>query len=61
MSKYKVAISGWAVVEVEANSQEEAESFDLVQETQLGGELYDLEIHETVPADKEFAMHTDLN
>lgn len=58
---YKVAISGWAVVEVQADNQEAAQDFELVQQTKLGGELYGLEIHEAVLIDQAFKMHTDLN
>lgn len=57
--KYKIACSGWMVVEVEADT--EAEATDKVYEDESLGELYNLEIEEVVPADKAFEYHTDLN
>lgn len=57
---YKVGVSGWAVIEVEASSSEEAER--LVQEERPGvaGELYDLEVHETVLDGEPFQIYTSL-
>jgi hypothetical protein len=51
---YKVAVSGWAVVEVEANNADEA--IKLVEDNTPGvaGELYDLEVHEAVVAEDTF-------
>lgn len=61
MAEYKVAVSGWAVVRVEANSPEEAENKVSELTPDIAGELYDLEVHEAVPNDDGFKMHTDLN
>jgi hypothetical protein len=60
MAKFKVAISGWAVVEVEAATAEEAENKVADEAPDMAGELYNLEVHEAVPADEAFKMHTDL-
>ena len=58
---YKVAASGYVVVEVEAES--EAQAFEKVRDETPGvtGELYSLEVHEVVPATEPFKRHTDLS
>ena len=59
--KYKVAVSGWAVVEVIANSPSEAMQIVAEEHSGISGELYDLEVHGAVASDDDFVMHTDLN
>lgn len=56
--KYKLATSGYMVVEIEANSPKEAEE-KLFSEDR--NELYSQEVHEVVKADEDFKQHTDLN
>lgn len=56
--KYKIAISGWDVVEVEADSPEDAE-FKFFDEGLNA--LYNTEIEEIAEADKGFKDYTDLN
>lgn len=58
MSKYKLATSGYLVVEVEADSPDEAA--DKLFEDGLN-ELYNQEIHEIVKAGEAFKLHADLN
>lgn len=59
MPKYKVAVSGYMLVEVDANNEEEAS--DKIWEEEAVGELYNLEILEIVPSNEPLKMYTDLN
>lgn len=61
MKTFKVAVSGWAVVEVKANTAEQAENKVADEHPGIAGDLYDLEVHEAVAEDQPFEMHTDLN
>lgn len=56
--RYKVAYEGLNIVEIEANSAEEAE--DKFFEDGHN-DLYNAQIVETVEADQPFEMYTDLN
>ena len=56
--KYKIAYTGDSVVEVEANTAEEAE--EKFFEEGLN-DLYNSEILEVVPAGEAFENYTDLN
>lgn len=55
---YKIAYSGWQVVEVEADTPEAAEEKFWNDDM---NDLYNAEIGEIVPADTPFQMYTDLN
>lgn len=61
MRKYKIAISGWAVIEIEADTPEQAEEKLRDNPVGIAGELYNLEIYETVPETESFQHYTDLN
>lgn len=56
--KYKLAISGWDIVDVEADTPEEAAQ--KYWEEDLNA-LYFADIEEVVPADTPFIKYTDLN
>lgn len=58
MAKFKVAISGYMLLDIEADSAEAAE--EKVYEDDRAGELYNLEILETVPAEQPLKFYTDL-
>jgi hypothetical protein len=61
MKTYKLAITGVMVVEVEAESIEDAEELFWDSPAHENSELFDTEILETVPADKPFERYTDCN
>lgn len=56
--KYKLATSGYMVVEIEADSPEQAA--EKLYENDLN-ELYSQEVHEVVLASEAFKKYTDLN
>ena len=58
MAKYKIATTGYDIIEVEADTPEQAE--DVLWDNDLN-HLVNTEIVEVVEADKEFEMYTDLN
>ena len=58
MPKFKVAVSGNMLVEVEAKDEDEAA--DLVYENEEAGVLANMEVLEIVPANKPLEQYTDL-
>lgn len=59
--KFKVAVSGWGVVEVEAKDADLAREKVQDEAPDLAGDLYDLEVHEAVLADEPFQEYTEAN
>jgi len=61
MKKFKVAVEGYMVLEVEANSIEEAENNFYDSPAHENSEMFSTEIREIVPVDEDFKNYTDLN
>lgn len=48
MAKFQVGVSGWLTVEVEADTAEQAEAKVEEERPGASGELYDMEVQDTV-------------